>query len=446
MKAPLILVVSKKMDKNKKRQEQGVIRMGKIARETLGLVHDKSVELWPDGDIYERTNRSRVLAINEAYKEDLKELKVKINNSQMTEEDYAKVGFVTAATFSYLCKNAEMGNKIWLADSLTDLVIGSDPEFVITDKNNHIIYPPIPHEAALGNDGNLVEVRAHPAITSAEHVKNIHNVFKKSPNTKEIKGYEWKAGCYIMAINGEGTERGFAVGGHIHLGTPAKLAKTFEDGDPNAYKRYVILSVLKKILDEYVAIPLMFIEGIQNSTARRKYYGRLTDVRVDHGRLEYRTPGGDWLAHPKLAEAVLDATKAVAHSFFKIMEESDNKVSMALEQRVFDKLQHDRLNTVDFLFGVSNTIEWERDSEIAREMRAIMPSKVLGKMLEISEPKPTKRLLEEIHDRYRHLPVYAEYERNVELFNEIASLPDKVLASMDRSLKDPWLEGSDFII
>jgi hypothetical protein len=75
-----------------------------------------------------------------------------------------------------------------------------------------------------------------------------------------------------------------------------------------------------------------------------------------------------------------------------------------------------------------------------------MPSKVLGKILEISEPKPAKKLLEEIHDRYRHLPVYAEYERNVEIFNEIAGLPDEVLASMDRSLKDAWLEGSDFII
>lgn len=446
MKAPLILVVSKKMDKNKKRQEQGVIRMGKIARETLGLVHDKSVELWPDGDIYDRTNRSRVLSINEAYKEDLKELKAKIDKGEITSEDYAKVGFVTASTFSYLCKNAGMGNKIWLADSLTDLIIGSDPEFVITDDGNRLIYPAIPHDAALGNDGNLVEVRAHPATTSAEHVKNIRDVFKKSPNTKVIKSYNWHAGCYVTVTNGENRETGLAVGGHIHLGTPAKLAKVFEDGDSNAYIKFTVLSVLKKILDEYVAIPLMFIEGIKNSTLRRKYYGRLTDVRVDRGRLEYRTPGGDWLAHPTLAEVVLDATKAVAHSFFKIMEENNNDPYMALNEKLFDKMKRDRHNTVDFLFGISSGIEWEKDSKIANEMRAIMPSKVLGKMLELGEPKPTKALLEEIHDRYRHLPVYAEYERNVELFNEIAGLPDKVLAGMDRGLKEPWLEGSDFII
>jgi hypothetical protein len=109
-------------------------------------------------------------------------------------------------------------------------------------------------------------------------------------------------------------------------------------------------------------------------------------------------------------------------------------------------MKRNRHNTVDFLLGIGNAIEWEKDSKIANEMRAVMPSKTLGKMLELGEPKPTKALLEEIHDRYRHLPVYAEYERNVELFNEIASLPDKVLASMDRGLKEPWLEGSDFII
>lgn len=448
MKAPLILVASKRMDKNKKRKESSVIRMGKIARETLGLIHDKSVELWPDGDIYERTNRSRVLSINEAYKEDLKELKAKIDAGEMTIEDYAKVGFVTAATFSYLCRNNEMKDKIWIADKLTDIVIGSDPEFILLDNDRHEIYPSIPHQAALGSDGNLVEIRAHPAVTSAEHVKNMKDVFKRSPNVKSIQDVNWEAGCYISCKSSDGgRDRLIPVGGHIHIGTPAKLAALFEtDTSSYSYIKVVSLSVLKKILDEYVGIPLMFVEGIKNSSGRRSCYGKLSDVRVDHGRLEYRTPGGDWLAHPKLAEAVLDATKAVAHSFFKLLEENNNSLDFIIDKAIYNSIVQNRRSAVDTLFGVNSNVDWSKDSKIATEFGATMPSKTLGGILELANPKPDKALLQSIYSQYKQLPVYSEYEKNVELFNEIVQLPAKALASIDRSLKPAWLEGADFII
>lgn len=54
MKEGIILVVSKKMDKNaetnRRRNEHKLIRLGHKARENLGLMEDKVVELWSDDD------------------------------------------------------------------------------------------------------------------------------------------------------------------------------------------------------------------------------------------------------------------------------------------------------------------------------------------------------------------------------------------------------------
>ena len=105
MKAPLILLPSKSMDSNKKkdRREDGLIRMSAEARQSLGLDNDKSVEVWPNSDdALDRENRSRALVIFKAYSEDLKALR----DTDMPAEDMIRVGFVTSRTFSVIVKNA----------------------------------------------------------------------------------------------------------------------------------------------------------------------------------------------------------------------------------------------------------------------------------------------------------------------------------------------------
>ena len=90
------------MDSNKKkdRYEDKLIRMGEKARHDLGLKDEKNVELWPEGDSRDRISRSRVLEIFKAYSSDLKKAK-----SDMPEEDFNRVGFVTSRTFSFICKD-----------------------------------------------------------------------------------------------------------------------------------------------------------------------------------------------------------------------------------------------------------------------------------------------------------------------------------------------------
>jgi hypothetical protein len=77
MKKGLILVISNRMDDNRKsnRYEDKLIRMGESARKNLGLADDKSVELWPEGSSTDRINRSKLLKIFHAYSSDLKQLK-----------------------------------------------------------------------------------------------------------------------------------------------------------------------------------------------------------------------------------------------------------------------------------------------------------------------------------------------------------------------------------
>ena len=229
MKKQLILVPSRRMDTNKKkdRYEDKLIRLSSAARENLSLLDEKTVELWPSTTTNDRINRSKTLKIFKAYSSDLRALR----EQDMSAEECMRAGFVTTRTFEYICGNGADGEKdIWMSQSIEDTVIGGDPEFVLVAKGGGIKYAgevnDFGHGGKLASDGPLAEIRPDPTITAEDFVESIKSILTNHRNVKLINPFDWAASCCWMGPRAGGPDRdGWPVGGHIHIGTPAQIAE-----------------------------------------------------------------------------------------------------------------------------------------------------------------------------------------------------------------------------
>ena len=440
MKAKLVLTVSEKMDNNQKqdRYEDRLIRMGERARNNLGLKDEKSVELWPEGPTKDRINRSKVLDIFQAYASDLKKAKMTV-----PAEDFDNVGFVTSRTFKYICKdNRKKRNNIWIADTIEDTIIGADPEFLLMNDDGTIKYASevdgFNHFDILGSDGPLAEIRPDPTIDVVDFVHSIKHILNNHANTELIKKYQWMSGCYYYGKQEGGSERTWSIGGHIHIGTPARLARAITSFG-ELYET-AVYSCLDKVLDEYVAIPAIKIDSKKISNLRRKEFGEFGDIRTDHGRLEYRSLSGEWLTHPKMAEAVVGTVKAIAHEFFKILDEGDYKHAM-----VMTKKQQSSDDEDDFEFFQHDFNHW-KNIEIMKYFDAIKPSDEMIEILNRGEIEFNKQYFTKLENKLRDLSVYKSYSKYIDAFVEIVSLPSNVLKGRDKELKRTWKGKAKFVI
>jgi hypothetical protein len=444
MKAPLILVVSERMDKNKKkdRNENKLIRMGEKARQNLGLKGEKIVELWPEGTTRDRISHSKALEIFQAYSEDIKKVK-----QTMSEEDYNRVGFVTSQIFNFICKDSRKKKEnIWLSDTVEDTIIGADPEFLLLDENCNVKYAAevegLGFEDILGSDGPLAEIRPEPAIEVNDFIKNIHDILNTHDNTDLIQKYTWLGGCcYNLPRYGSNdvSDTQWTIGGHIHIGTPAKLAKAISNSE-GTYGSSVY-ACLNKILDEYIAIPMMKADGIHNSIERRKAYGNYGGFKINTGRLEYRTLSGEWITHPKMAGMVIGAVKAIAHAFFKILDEKDYK-----RTTVMTKSQQSSSNAFSaHTFYDTNFCYW-KNIEIMKIFNAMENSSTMYKILQKGEIEFRKTFFENLKKKFKSLMTYREYSDHIDAFLEFVSLPNKLLSSRDKDLRHTWVEGKEFIM
>lgn len=440
MKAPLILIVSKKMDSNKKkdRYEDSLIRMGEKARASLGLADQKTVELWPDGSSKDRIYRSRVLKIFKAYSGDLKSAKTKVS-----EEDYDRVGFVTSRTFDIICRDKRKKKEnIWIADTIEDTVVGADPEFILFKDDGRVKYaaevPGFHFDDQLGSDGPLAEIRPEPDTDVGAFVKNIQDILQHHKNVSCIQPYQWLGGCYHYGLSEDGREREWPIGGHIHLGTPGKLSSAI--GNHNGVYHHTIYSCLSKLLDEYLAIPMIRLDGTQIAAKRRNQYGNYGDFKTDHGRLEYRVLSGEWLTHPKLASAVIGTAKAIAHAFFKLLDEADYEKSM-----IMTKSQLNSNDYANFRFFDNSFSSW-KDIEIMRALDATTDSGRMSEILRNGKIKFTKTFFNKLAKRLTSMSSYREYSEYIDTFIELINLPDDLLAERDKDLKHTWVENEEFII
>ncbi len=446
MKAPLILVVSDRMDSNRKsdRNENGLIRLGVKARRSLGLSDEKVVEVWPNTDTNGRINRSKSLEIFQAYSSDLRKAK-----ESMNADDFERVGFVTSTIFSYVCKDGRKNKEnIWLANTVEDTVVGGDPEFMLFNEDGNIMYAArinkLSHSDALGSDGPLAELRPDPAIEVEDFVNNIQNILTDHPNIALIDPYEWVGGChYSGPASGQlpGEEREWPVGGHIHLGTPANLAQKISSFGTN-YSR-AVYACLQRILDDYVAIPMMKLDGKKNGMKRRKSYGYFGDHKTDHSRLEYRTLSGEWLTHPELARIVIGTVKAIAHAYFRAIEDGGFKHSLIMTKKHQEVSEWHSHNGLAFF---SESFDQWKNIEITKEFNTTSNSGAMRTILHKWEIEFKKSYFDELKAKYRSLQTYGEYADYIDKFIEVVRLPQNVLNEREKGLKHTWVGNSNFII
>lgn len=421
MKHKLILHISARMSSNKMqdRNEHSLIRMGAKARKYLSLQDEPRVELWPDTNVKSRINKSKMVTIFKAYSDELKSLKRQCRN----EDEFLRSCFVTETTFKYICGSMEDGsNSIWLADTIEDTVIGSDPEFMLIDERDRLVRGDniIDYYGELGSDGPLVELRPPPVVDVHDVTKHIFRLLSTGNNAKKISDYNCIAGCFF---------KGEAIGGHIHIGTPSHMAN-----EKSGFK-HKVFSSMARILDEYIAMPMLKLDAIDQTKNRREEYGYIGDIRNEHDRLEYRVLSGTWLAHPVIIGALFGAIKAVTDSVFKFIEHADYD-----EDKIFGGSLGDNID-------YSDDIAWE-ELPLMREFKAIMSHKELEDKINKCgdiDYLDTKTYITTLKNKFKRLTGYNNFKTEISNFIDIVSLPADVLRSHNVNLKETWLEKKDFV-
>ncbi|MBM7867238.1 hypothetical protein GTO89_12135 [Heliobacterium gestii] len=184
------------------------------------------------------------------------------------------------------------------------VTIGSDPEFMLSLVPGRRMVPAsrfFPRTGIVGCDNRrafgasddlpLAEVRPAPAENAAEALQQLRVVLHEANRLCPYGNIAWVAGSEPYP--------GYPTGGHIHFGGL----------QPN--------SRLIRALDQYLALPLLYLENPETAARRRQFYGALGDFRVKPHGFEYRTPGS-WLASPETAWLALHLAAVVAQHYRRL--------------------------------------------------------------------------------------------------------------------------------
>lgn len=435
MRKKLILVVSERMDTNKKgdRNENSLVRMSSITREYMGF-HDDHVELWPVGSTgEERLTKSLSLKIFHAFNNDIKKLKRDIRSGQITNEGYKRVGFVTTRTFNRICgDNKTQSDNIWISDDIYDTVMGADPEFLLFNDRGKVVHAwnVLPHIGEIGSDGAMAEVRPHPEVSINKLVKNMEKIFRDNVDRDEIKNYKLVATCYH-----ENDERGYPVGGHIHIGNPIQLVKKSNAVKNGFYK------VTNKIIDEYLTVPLIKLDGPKGAKRRSKDklhsgFGHFGDFRTDHGRLEHRSLSGIWLLHPSVSRAVLGTTKAITDEVLRLISDHQFKEEYILPGNKFGNT-----NLYDPGFD-----SWD-EIPLAVDMNCTRSSRWMAEVLKKSDEGVINgAYVAKLHKKLKHLSTYEDNRKYIDGLCEILRLNYREISKWDTNIRNNWLTDKRFIV
>ncbi|MZP28572.1 hypothetical protein GTO91_02380 [Heliobacterium undosum] len=184
------------------------------------------------------------------------------------------------------------------------VTIGSDPEFMLSLVPGRRMVPAsrfFPRTGTVGCDNRrafgasddlpLAEVRPAPAENAVEALQQLRNVLNEANRLCPYANIAW--------VTGSEPYPGYPTGGHIHFGGL----------QPN--------SRLIRALDQYLALPLLYLENPETAARRRQFYGALGDFRVKPHGFEYRTPGS-WLASPETAWIALHLAAVVAQHYRRL--------------------------------------------------------------------------------------------------------------------------------
>ena len=434
-KKKLILIPSKAMDGNKKksRNENGLIRMPARARTTMNF-DDDQVEIWPQGGAEERKN-SVLLDIFQAFTSDITEVKKMVKSGAIKSSDLNRIGFVTTKMYNRIT-GGDIKKNIWISAGVHDTVSGADPEFLLFNKEGNVAaangISGMSKTTKIGYDGAMCEVRPSPATTPEGLVRNIRSCFEDPELIKPIESYDWFAGCYY-----KDNRRDYPMGGHIHVGNPAKVARM------SMTKREVFFNVLNKIMDELVAVPCVRLDGDMGNKRRclcgMGKFGYFGEWRNHNGRLEHRTLSGMWMLHPSLAKAVIGTAKAVTDEVFKRWaNESFNHNYIVPDKYDFDGKPR-QMNSTDFE-GWSNF-------PVCKDLQATMTSSELKSALDNSKGGDiTKSFLNSWHSKLKGMSTYRQYSKYIDGLKEILCVNMDEILKWDRKIQTNWLGKKKFIV
>lgn len=440
-KKKLILIPSESMDKNKKsdRNENGLIRMASKTRNFLGFTDDK-VEIWTAGS--GDRNASVLLNIFKAFSTDVALLKKMIRTGELTENEMNRVGFVTTKMYNRIT-GGDSDKNVWVSTGVHDTVIGADPEFLIFDSDGNIINAGsrMSKSGIIGSDGAMAEVRPAPATSADGVVSNIRKAFQDESLTERIRQFDWMCSCYHRT-----SSRDYPVGGHIHVGNPARVTKI------PMTEREIYFNVLNKIMDELLAVPCIRLDGEMGRKRRTECqmslgnsnlangttgWGWFGEWRFCNGRLEHRSLSGMWLMHPSVAKAVLGTAKAITDAFFKYWAQHGFDGSYIIPDKY--KTNKDRMNAN----GYSN---WKY-FPVCKDMGATMGSTELRRALNESKGGDiTKAYLRSWLDNMKKLETYTKYSKYIRGLREILKINMNELSSWDRKIQNNWCKSKKFLV
>jgi len=436
-KKKLVLMVSTKMDANKKgdRDEHALIRMSAKTREGLGF-SDSRVELCPINE--DGKGKPIILSIFQSFQSDLDMLREKVAKGTLTEDKTSCIGFVTTKTFKYICGGKEKIADIWISDGISSTVFGTDPEFLLFDRGNGEVISAqyiLDKDGEMGCDGAMAEVRPQPATTAEMLVENIRRIFEKNANENSaVSKFSWVSTCFHKDKN-----RPYPVGGHIHVGNPMQLM------EKSAALRGKLYKVMNKILDEYLALPLVVLDGPDGAKRREddggigilKGFGRFGELRTDIGRLEHRTLSGMWLTHPSLSKIVLGTAKAIIDEIFKKVAEHNYENSYVLPATF-----------AGMSLWSPNFDSWN-SIPLASDMGCTLPSRVMVDVLTKSPSNyMTAARINELHKKLMNLSTYKDKTnaKYIDGFCEVLKIKHAEFSKFDKEIQTNWLTKKKFII
>lgn len=435
-KKKLILVPSEQMDGNKKsdRNENKLVRMSKKSRDFLGFTDDQ-VELWTAGSTDERSQSAVLLDIFQAFSKDIKKVRQMVKSGELKPSDMNRVAFVTTKMYNRITGGDDEKN-VWISRGIHDTVMGADPEFLLFDSEGRVINAAsrLQKSGLIGSDGAMAEVRPGPSTDPDGLVRNIQNAFSDVELTRRIEDLDWMAACYHDDGN-----RDYPVGGHIHVGNPARIARM-----PMS-RREVFFRVLNKIMDEKLSVPCIRLDGDLGHKRRanckmglgKPGWGYFGEWRTCNGRLEHRTLSGMWMVHPTLAKCVVGTAKAITDEVFARWASNGYDISYVMDED--DASLGNRVFKNDFS-------GWE-DSELCRDLDACRSSSEMRSILDDSKAgEISKAFLSKWHTEMRRLSTYDRYGDHIDGLREILSQPVNEINKWDRRIKQNWLENKKFII
>lgn len=187
---------------------------------------------------------------------------------------------------------------------VNNFLVGADPEFVVMEPpaviNAQKLHPTNlrPKEAFFGWDhaGFVVEPHPTPDISVRKVVQNIKRCLDGL--SVPFGNQKWRAGAYIAGSNNGllTGRRNIGLGGHVHLDFP----------EPSAAQIRAFDSIYATLLNLEILPPAESASRLDITG-----YGRVSDVRFEHGHMEYRSLCS-WLFSRKAAMLSMTAIKLAA--------------------------------------------------------------------------------------------------------------------------------------